>query len=892
MDTQELPSALPEISHISVDRLKLLKPSNAAYLSLALCGKLFAKGKGVLKTADQDRQEAEYLKQKLIEGRPKNLNLNDSDKLWLATQILFLPEQARLAYEIIRAAEITALGGRIPIGWNSSRIHQELNQHPQLLQRLNRRQILLGDSASLNLLNQELQIYEREKKKGLSTGKKLTLAGGAALISTASVLGGYQPPKPAPPETSEVSTSTPQPRPPKEFIPALQLTAVPPATEIPKPTLTVTSEPSPTTKPTQTATVSPTPKPTEKIPTPEIKIEKEDLLRGVIAPRIYKEVVEKREQRAREDPDFLSRVDLERAENRINGLLLGVDGGDRLTDSIMVFSYHMPSNSLTLISIPRDLMDPLVLKKTGSAANSRINQAFAVGGIELARKALENAVNLPLDLAMVIRFDLLEDLINQTVGTIEVDIEKPFNDPTVTSMTKGVHTVDGTRAVAIARSRLGSSGGDYDRIDRQQLIVNGLIKKLQERGQNAFEAIKIYDSIRNLLNHKVSEGAVETDFEIDTILPPIFSQQSFQLLPQLLWNKITQGQWKVGEMPAINRLVISNQNLVVGAGIPGVSITKIAGGDPHSSDIRGKYYARVRQAVGEALDQAAKHAPADELQVILPKLERVLYPEELPYNEVEEWIGKLRDSHDSVLTESIFTKELAGLLTDKRNKVLEAIASAHTEALIEHYGDTEAIIGLDPGHGGSDPGSSGVKPEGGTLLEKDLTWKLTQMIAEKVYQQTQGKYIAVVLRPENPNDLDLDKDGILSPIERLQKRKALLLKMEEKLRPDPTQRGYNILYLSVHLNGSPDPSQSGAETYWPNRAAVNSDRHREASQKLAHKLHEKIIEAIRQNGYPVIDRGAKQDPDERQPLGNSETTVGPYIALGSSKLDRNLDRIK
>lgn len=58
----ELPTPPPEVTLISPDKLKALKPAETAYLSLALCGKLLAQGQEILKTPDQDRQEAVYLK--------------------------------------------------------------------------------------------------------------------------------------------------------------------------------------------------------------------------------------------------------------------------------------------------------------------------------------------------------------------------------------------------------------------------------------------------------------------------------------------------------------------------------------------------------------------------------------------------------------------------------------------------------------------------------------------------------------------------------------------------------------------------------------------------------------------------------------------------------------
>ncbi|QQG44218.1 MAG: N-acetylmuramoyl-L-alanine amidase [Candidatus Roizmanbacteria bacterium] len=268
----------------------------------------------------------------------------------------------------------------------------------------------------------------------------------------------------------------------------------------------------------------------------------------------------------------------------------------------------------------------------------------------------------------------------------------------------------------------------------------------------------------------------------------------------------------------------------------------------------------------------------------------ILTPEELvDYSQVIEFVGKLRNSHDSVLSESLFTKELAGFSTEKRQEVLKAIAKAHAQALVEYYGDNEAIIGLDPGHGSSDVGSSGTTPEGKTIAEKELTWEVSQMLAEELKTLSHNRYFIVILRPHDPQDRDLDGDGTIAPVERIQKRKALLMKMEQKLRDKPEDIGKNILYLSMHFNGSSDPNQGGAEMYWPNSFAVKDDNHRQASEALAKSIQDKTVTAIRKTGYNTFDRKAKEDPDKNMPTGNI-SQVGPYLVLGSPRLDNLLQK--
>lgn len=224
-----------------------------------------------------------------------------------------------------------------------------------------------------------------------------------------------------------------------------------------------------------------------------------------------------------------------------------------------------------------------------------------------------------------------------------------------------------------------------------------------------------------------------------------------------------------------------------------------------------------------------------------------------------------------------------------RIEILTAIATAHADALIKHYGHTQAIIGLDPGHGGLDLGAAAQTADGQTILEKDINWKVAQMVAKDLDQKTAGRYKIIILRPENPI-YELRENNSIIIAEAIQKRKALLLKMERELRTNPADLGKNIAYISIHSNGSKDQTQQGIETYSPNSLGMSNETHRQNSKALAQTLHQEIKTAILRSGYPVKDRGTKEDPDLKEPKGNTDPSQGPFIVLGSPKLDRDLSR--
>lgn len=355
---------------------------------------------------------------------------------------------------------------------------------------------------------------------------------------------------------------------------------------------------------------SSTPRPTETpAPTPEIRVEPRDLFREVIAPQIYQKVVQMREERARSDPDYLQRASPELNKNRINLVVLGGRKEDSLADTILILSYHLPSHTVSLISIPRDLQSPEVLRKTNDVYNSRINQAFGEGGFSLAKLALENATGLSADLTMRANFDVLVDLIDQTVGYVEVDLDKAINDPTYPalkgseyesfSIAAGKQRLDGATALEVARSRHGSS--DYDRAERQRQIVMAFFKRVLEEGSNnPIRGAQILQTINGILQQKAQEGTFQPDFDINMLLLSNFGQL-IQNTPSILWQQVFGGGWRIAKQPSFSSLGIDNQNLVVGAGVSNLSITKIRGGNPNTTNPRQEYWGPVRNLVQKSL---------------------------------------------------------------------------------------------------------------------------------------------------------------------------------------------------------------------------------------------------------------------------------------------------
>lgn len=162
----------------------------------------------------------------------------------------------------------------------------------------------------------------------------------------------------------------------------------------------------------------------------------------------------------------------------VNILLLGSDkrpnsGGFR-TDAIMVVSIDPEDGTATLISIPRDLYVYIPGWRM-----DRINTAIVRGGIDMAKQAIHYNFGIPVDGWARMNFDGFISAID-TLGGITVEATAFTRDECggeiLTYQPGSSYSMDGYEALCYARMR--KWGGDFDRMRRQQEIVQAFFSKL------------------------------------------------------------------------------------------------------------------------------------------------------------------------------------------------------------------------------------------------------------------------------------------------------------------------------------------------------------------------------------------------------------------------------
>ena len=154
-------------------------------------------------------------------------------------------------------------------------------------------------------------------------------------------------------------------------------------------------------------------------------------------------------------------------------LILGVDkrpgskveGTGSRSDTIMLVQAVPGAAQIKLLSIPRDL-----LVEIEPGMEDKINAAYAYGGVQQAREAVESYTGLTVDNYVVIDFGGFRNIID-AMGGVEMDVEDEI--PPKYGIKDGLQTLNGAQALFYARWR-GTPEADLGRIERQQRLIAAL----------------------------------------------------------------------------------------------------------------------------------------------------------------------------------------------------------------------------------------------------------------------------------------------------------------------------------------------------------------------------------------------------------------------------------
>lgn len=170
----------------------------------------------------------------------------------------------------------------------------------------------------------------------------------------------------------------------------------------------------------------------------------------------------------REEPVILAEKD------PFSVLMLGVDereGDKGRSDTIIVLTVNPNSNSVKMISIPRDTRTEII----GKGIDDKINHAYAFGGVPMAMDTVENFLDIPIDYFMQVNMEGFKDIVD-AVGGVRVQNDLDFTQNEF-HFAKGEISLNGEQALSFSRMRYEDPRGDFGRQLRQRQIIQAVINE-------------------------------------------------------------------------------------------------------------------------------------------------------------------------------------------------------------------------------------------------------------------------------------------------------------------------------------------------------------------------------------------------------------------------------
>jgi LCP family protein required for cell wall assembly len=224
-------------------------------------------------------------------------------------------------------------------------------------------------------------------------------------------------------------------------------------------------------------------------------------------------------------------------DGRVNILLLGKGGtghdGPDLTDTIMIASIDPVNKQAALLSIPRDLwvtpsgmgegkINAVYANAKYAALNKKQSASQAEqAGLNAIQKEIQEDIGIPIHYHVMMDFDGFQQAID-TVGGVDINVPKELavrdnmydeirHKPYLLDVKAGTSHFDGRRGLFFARTRHTSARGDFDRSERQRLLLVALKDKVLSAGTYS-NPVKISGLIDAFGNH------IQSDLSINDVM--------------------------------------------------------------------------------------------------------------------------------------------------------------------------------------------------------------------------------------------------------------------------------------------------------------------------------------------------------------------------------------
>ena len=164
-------------------------------------------------------------------------------------------------------------------------------------------------------------------------------------------------------------------------------------------------------------------------------------------------------------------------------LFIGVDDSETRnfndstrSDALMLATFNKDTNSVQLLSIPRDSY--VYIPEKGYS--TKINHAYAYGGAQGSIDTIEHLLDIDVDYYMRMNFHAFIDVVD-ALGGVKVDVPYAISEMDSSDkkgaiqLEEGLQTLNGEEALAFARTR--KQDNDMERGKRQQELIQAIVQK-------------------------------------------------------------------------------------------------------------------------------------------------------------------------------------------------------------------------------------------------------------------------------------------------------------------------------------------------------------------------------------------------------------------------------
>lgn len=175
----------------------------------------------------------------------------------------------------------------------------------------------------------------------------------------------------------------------------------------------------------------------------------------------------------------------------LNVLVLGSDsrdpagGGTSRTDTIMLVHLDGAHRHAYVISIPRDTWVDVPRAPGGGSGHtkSKINSAYARGGVPLTVQTVEQFTQVRVDHVILIDFAGFKQVVD-ALGGVDMMVDQTITSifPPHRTYRQGMRHFTGTEALDYVRQRYQFANGDFTREQHQQQLLKALLDKAAAGG--------------------------------------------------------------------------------------------------------------------------------------------------------------------------------------------------------------------------------------------------------------------------------------------------------------------------------------------------------------------------------------------------------------------------